>query len=230
MKKVLLAAILAGATLTAQAGEAEVRKNLQGKVEKIDSVTKAPLAGIWEVVADGQVLYVDDSGSFGFLGSLVDLKGDRNYTAERRRDIDKSAVMGSLNLALKQVRGNGKHVLVTFEDPNCGYCKKLAKELLKVKDVTVYTYLFPVLGPDSVEKSKAIWCAADKSKAWVDWMTNGKALGTAPEKCDMAGLEKSMELGRRLRINGTPAMFFADGERVPSYMPANEIEKRLAGS
>jgi hypothetical protein len=104
--------------------------------------------------------------------------------------------------------------MVTFEDPNCGYCKKLAKEILTLKDVTVYTFLLPVLGDDSFEKSKAIWCAPDKAKAWVDWMTAGKAPPAVPAKCDTSGLNKSAQLGGKLRINGTPAIFFASGERV----------------
>jgi thiol:disulfide interchange protein DsbC len=128
------------------------------------------------------------------------------------------------------VRGTGKNVMVTFEDPNCGYCKKLAKDVLTLKDVTVYTFLLPVLGDDSYEKSKAIWCAPDRSKAWVDWMTAGKAPPAAPAKCDIAGLNRSAQLGSRLRINGTPAIVFAGGERVGGYIPAAEIEKRFSGS
>jgi thiol:disulfide interchange protein DsbC len=128
------------------------------------------------------------------------------------------------------VRGTGKNIMVTFEDPNCGYCKKLAKDILTLKDVTVYTFLYPVLGDDSYEKSKAIWCAPDRSKAWTDWMNNGKALPAVPAKCDTAGLDKSALLGRKLRINGTPAIFFANGERVGGYIPAPEIEKRFSGT
>lgn len=226
----LVAAALAGMSVPAQADEAEVRKALENKLSKIEKVTKAPIAGLWEVVADGQVFYVDDKGGHLLFGSLVDIKSGRNYTAERVREIEKALISGSLDLAVKQVRGSGKNVVVTFEDPNCGYCKKLAKEFLAMKDVTVYTFLMPVLGDDSFEKSKAIWCAPDRAKAWVDWMTAGKALPPVPAKCDVAGLNRSAQLGAKLRINGTPAMFFPSGERVPGYMPAAEIEKRFASA
>lgn len=228
MKLPLLAAVLACFSLAANADEAEIRKAFESKLGKIEKIAKSPIPGLWEIVTEGQVLYVDDKGTYLLHGSLVEVKTLRNLTAERMRDIEKALIAGSLDAAIKQVRGNGKNVIMTFEDPNCGFCKKLAKEIQSMKDVTVYTFLLPVLGEDSVKKSEAIWCAPDKSKAWVDWMTAGKALPPTPAKCDMAGLDKSRQLGIKLRINGTPAIFFASGERVPGYVPAAEIEKRFA--
>ena len=59
-------------------------------------------------------------------------------------------------------------------------------------------------------------------------MTNGKAPPAGGAKCDTAGLDKSIQLGRKLRVTGTPAIFFAGGERVGGYIPAAEIEKRFA--
>lgn len=223
MKKTLLAAcalsIMAGA---AQAGEAEIRKAVEGRLGKVEKLAKSPLPGMWEAIVDSQIFYVEDSGQYLLAGNLVDLKSGKNLTAERQFGLL------PLELALKQVRGNGKNVLVTFEDPNCGYCKKLAKELVKVKNVTVYTFLYPVLGDDSFEKSKAIWCSADRMKTWNDWMQNGKPVATAPEKCDLKGLEATIALGQKMRINGTPALVFGNGERLPGYIPAEEIEKRFA--
>lgn len=233
MKKLLSATLIATlfasllAAAPAMADEAAVRKALTDKTGKIDKITKAPVAGWWEVISDGQVLYVDDKGTYVMMGSLIDLKTDRNLTADRQGSLAKDQITSQLGNALKQVRGNGKNVLITFEDPNCGYCKKLAKEIQKLKDATIYTFLYPVLGEDSMEKSRAIWCASDRTKTWNDYMLNGKAVPVMPEKCDMAGLDASIALGRKLRINGTPAMFFSDGERSPGYMPAEEIEKRF---
>lgn len=230
MKKFLtLAAVVAisGASLLsslAQAGEADVRKSLEGKVGKVDKLAKSPVSGLWEAVVGGQIFYADDSGKYVFIGNLIDVKSGRNLTSERQFSLL------PLDLALKQVRGNGKNVLVTFEDPNCGYCKKLAKDLQKVKNMTLYTFLYPVLGEDSLEKSKAIWCSADRVKAWNDWMINGKSVGSAPESCDLAGLDASSELGRKLRISGTPHLMFGNGERSPGYISAEEIEKRFAAT
>jgi thiol:disulfide interchange protein DsbC len=152
------------------------------------------------------------------------MKSGKNLTAEREFS------MLPLDLAMKQVRGNGKNVLVTFEDPNCGYCKRLAKEVQKLDNVTVYTFLYPVLGDDSFDKSKAIWCSGDRMKAWNDFMLNGKEAGKPPAKCDLAGLQKSIEVGQRMGIRGTPHMILGTGDRVPGYLPAEEITKRFAAT
>lgn len=221
MKLPLLAAALACVSFTAAADEADIRKIVEAKWGKVEKITKAPMAGIWEVTVDSQIFYSDDKGAYLLFGSLFDNKANKNITAERQFN------SLPLDLALKQVRGSGKNIMVTFEDPNCGYCKKLARDILTLKDVTVYTFLLPVLGDDSYEKSKAIWCAPDKAKVWMDWMTAGKALPAIPAKCDFAGLNKSAQLGGKLRINGTPAIFFATGERVGGYIPVAEIEKRF---
>ena len=224
MKLPLLAAAIACVSLAAVADEADVKKAVEAKLGKVEKIAKAPMTGIWEVTVDGQIFYADDKGTYLIFGNLLEMKTGKNLTAERQFN------SLPLELAVKQVRGSGKNVMVTFEDPNCGYCKKLAKDILNLKDVTVYTFLYPVLGDDSYEKSKAIWCAPDKAKAWTDWMTAGKALPAIPAKCDTAGLDKSAQLGRKLRINGTPAIFFAGGERVGGYIPVAEIEKRFAPS
>ena len=222
MKPSLLAAALACVSLAAFADESDVKKAVEAKLGKVEKIARAPMAGIWEVTVDGQIFYADDKATYLIFGNLLEMKTGKNITAERQFN------SLPLDLAVKQVRGSGKNVMVTFEDPNCGYCKKLAKDILTLKDVTVYTFLYPVLGDDSYEKSKAIWCAPDKAKAWTDWMTAGKALPAVPAKCDTAGLDKSAQLGRKLRINGTPAIFFTGGERVGGYIPAAEIEKRFA--
>jgi len=224
MKRSLLGAVLACLSLVAIADEADVKKAVEARLGKVEKLARAPMAGIWEVTVDGQIFYADDKATYLIFGNLLDMKTGKNLTAERQFNAL------PLDLALKQVRGTGKNILVTFEDPNCGYCKKLAKDILTLKDATVYTFLLPVLGDDSYEKSKAIWCAPDKSKAWVDWMTAGKAPPAMPAKCNTAGLDKSAQLGGKLRINGTPAIFFATGERVGGYIPAAEIEKRFGAS
>jgi protein-disulfide isomerase len=156
MKSSLLAAALACISFAALADEAEVRKAVESKLGKVEKIVKAPMAGIWEVTVDSQIFYSDDKGSYLIFGNLLDMKTGKNLTTERQFN------SLPLELAIKQVRGSGKNVMVTFEDPNCGYCKKLAKDVLTLKDVTVYTFLLPVLGDDSYEKSKAIWCAPDK--------------------------------------------------------------------
>jgi thiol:disulfide interchange protein DsbC len=115
--------------------------------------------------------------------------------------------------------------LAVFEDPNCGYCKRFEKDLQKVSNVTVYMFLYPILGPDSTEKSKNIWCAKDKNKAWSDWMV--RDVTPAVAGCDSAAITRNVELGRKFKITGTPTLVFADGSRVPGAIGADQVEKRL---
>jgi len=213
----------------ALAGEAEVKKGVEAWLgagaPKIENVRKIEAGGLYEIQIEGELLYTDDKVSYIILGDIVDAKTRKNLSQERKQKLSQIKFSDlPLDLAVKQVKGNGKRVLATFEDPNCTYCKKLAKELRGVSDVTIYTFLFPILSPDSVEKSKNIWCAGDRAKAWNDLMLDGKTPATA--NCDHP-TDKVLALGRKIGVRGTPAMFFADGSRVPGYMPAASLEKAL---
>jgi thiol:disulfide interchange protein DsbC len=126
------------------------------------------------------------------------------------------------------VKGNGKRVIAVFEDPNCGYCKRFRQQALKETDnITIYTFMYNILAEDSFTKSKNVWCAPDRSKAWDDWMVSGKAAPAAPAGCTTPN-EKVLALGQKLRINGTPNIFFADGSRVPGAIDARTLESKLA--
>jgi thiol:disulfide interchange protein DsbC len=202
----------------AMADETDIRKAMEAKLgTKVESVTKSGYMGLYEVYADGQLLYTDEKMTTIIVGGqLIDAKTMKNVTDERMKKL--TAIKFSelpLERAIKQVRGDGKRIMATFEDPNCGYCKRLAKELLKLDNVTGYTFLYPILSEDSVRKSKQIWCSSDRAKAWNDWMIDGKA-PAGREDCDTSAVTKNQEFGRKLNISGTPTMFFADGERVPA--------------
>ena len=229
LKKLLPIALSTALCLPAFADEASVKKALETKLgAKITSVTKSPYLGLYEVYAEGQIVYTDEKQSVIIAGSLIDGKTMKNHTAERMQKL--MAIKFSdlpLEYAIKQVRGDGKRVFASFEDPNCGYCKKLAKDIAKLNNVTIYTFLLPILSPDSLEKSNQIWCAADKAKAWNDYMRENKAPAPAKSGCDTTAIQKTMELGRRLNITGTPTIFFANGERVPGAVPAAMIEQKL---
>ena len=228
LKKLLPAMLGALLASTAIADEAVVKKNFESKFgAKAESVTKSGYLGLYEIYADGQILYSDEKGTAFIIGPLIDGKTMKNVTEERMRKL--TAIKFSelpLDRAIKQVRGDGKRLLATFEDPNCGYCKRLARDLLKLDNVTIYTFLYPILSEDSLRKSKQIWCSADRAKAWNDWMIEGRA-PAAKEDCDTAAITRNQEYGRRLGISGTPTMFFADGERVPGAMPLAKIEQKL---
>lgn len=232
LKKLLPFVLAAAFGGQAIADEADIKKTMEAKLgTKVESVSKSGYMGLYEVYADGQLLYTDEKMTTIIVGGqLIDAKTMKNVTDERMKKL--TAIKFSelpLERAIKQVRGDGKRIMATFEDPNCGYCKRLAKDLLKLENVTVYTFLYPILSEDSVRKSKQIWCSTDRAKAWNDWMVDGKA-PAGREDCDTSAVTKNQEFGRKLNISGTPTMFFADGERVPGAMPLPRIEQKLGAA
>lgn len=213
----LLSALLASSAFANETISKAFEARFSATPEKI---TKTDYLGLYEVFVDGQIIYTDEKASAFFVGTLIDAKSMQNVTGKRLFS------MLPLDIAVKQVRGNGKSTLVTFEDPNCGYCKKLVKDIQKLKDVTIYTFLFPILSDDSTEKTKAIWCAADRAKAWNEWMAENKA-PTGKKDCG-APVEKLVALGQRFNVTGTPTLMFNDGSRVPGAVPLTQIEQKLA--
>ncbi len=219
------------ATAWAQGHEATIRKNLSERIPqipKIEEITRTPLAGIYELrLSTNEIYYSDAEGNFLIQGNLIDTKSKRNLTEEREAKL--SAIdFNSLPLkdAITLVHGNGKRKLAVFEDPNCGYCKRFERDLAKVDNVTVYLFLFPVLGPGSVEKSRNVWCAKDPATAWKDLMTRDQAPANA--QCNTAAIERNLEFGRKYKITGTPTLVAQDGTRVPGAINTAQIEKLLA--
>ncbi len=231
--KPLLAVFVAAAMMPAVAQEAAIRKNLAERLpqlQSIDEVTKTPINGLYEIRVNGtDILYTDAEGNYLIQGNLIDTRARRNLTEER---VEKLSAIQFDALPVKDaftiVRGNGKRKLAVFEDPNCGYCKRFERDLQKVDNVTIHLFLYPILGPDSMEKSKKIWCAKEPSKAWLDHMVRDQApSGAVPASCDVAALTRNVDFGRKHKINGTPTLFFADGSRVPGAISATQVEKFL---
>ncbi len=228
--KTLLTGLLAGLTLAAGAQEASIRKSLAERLPDmpaIEEISKTPYPGLWEVRVNGnRLFYTDDSGSYLMLGPIIDTKTRTNITEER---LDKLNAVAFKDLpfkdAFKIVKGKGTRQVAAFEDPNCGYCKKLHQELAKLDDVTMHVFLIPVLGPDSLEKARRIWCAKDRAKVYSSWMVNQQPPEAA--QCDTAAIERNSRLAARHGINGTPTLIFANDTRVPGYIPAERFEALL---
>ena len=231
--KTTLAAVLVAIGLAAplaQAQEATIRKNLAERIpqlQKIDEVSRTPMDGLWEIRIGTDVMYTDAEGNFLLQGSLIDAKQRRNLTEER---VEKLSAIDFDALPLKDaftiVRGNGKRRLAVFEDPNCGYCKRFERDLQKVDNVTIHMFLYPILGKDSTDKSRDIWCAKDKAKAWQDYMVRDQAQPAGT--CDTGAIARNVEFGRKHKITGTPTLFFANGSRIPGAIPSAQVEKLLA--
>jgi thiol:disulfide interchange protein DsbC len=226
----LTAAFLSTLSFVANAQESDIRKALAERIpqmEKIDEVRPTPMKGLYEVRIGTDLFYTDAKGNYVIQGELIDTKARRNLTEDRITKltaIDFAAL--PFNDAFTIVRGDGKRKVAVFEDPNCGYCKRFERDLQNVDNVTVYLFLYPILSPDSAEKSRNIWCAKDKTTAWQDYMVRDKAPAAA--SCDTSALQRNLAFGRKHKITGTPTLIFADGARVPGAIGAQEVEKRLA--
>ena len=194
---------------------------------RIDEIRPTPIPGLFELRIGSDLVYGDASGQYLVQGQIIETASRRNLTEER---INKLTAVDFASLPLKDAivwkTGNGKRRIAVFSDPNCGYCKRFEAELSKAKDLTVYTFLMPILSEDSATKSKAIWCAKDSTATWRSWMLDG--VNPARTAADCANpIERNLELGRKLKVNGTPAIVFEDGTRVPGMVPAAELERRL---
>ncbi|GAB3389565.1 DsbC family protein [Massilia agri] len=227
---VLLATGLLASCVEAQNTEATIKKALEPKLggAKIESVRETPYGGLYEVRVAGDILYTDKKGDYLFIGHVYDTKTSTDLTRARIDEINKIKFSElPLEMALKQVKGDGKRTIAVFEDPNCGYCKRLRQTTLKELDnVTIYTFMYNILSEDSFTKSKNIWCAPDRVKAWDDWMINGKLPPSAPAACETPN-DKIVALGQKLKIQGTPAIFFTDGSRIPGAVDLKTLEAKL---
>ena len=218
----------------AGAQDAVIRKNIAERLPdlpKIDEIAKTPIGGLYEVRIGTDIYYTDEQGNYLIEGQVIETRTRSNLTEAR---IAKLTAIDFATLPLKDAivrkQGSGARKLAVFVDPNCGYCKRFERDLVQVKDVTIYPFLYPILGGDSPEKSRNIWCAKDNAKAWRDWMIDGAAPPRAMGACDVAALQRNTAFGRKHKVTGTPALVFEDGQRVPGAIGADQVERQLAAA
>jgi thiol:disulfide interchange protein DsbC len=235
MKIVAALGVATLSLLLALPGQAQDLDRIKSELKKrvpeapVDAVRKVPYGGLFEVVIGSEVFYTDENASFLVLGSIVDLRTKENVTELRMRQLNKvDFAQLPFDSAIKIVRGNGSRKVAIFEDPNCGYCKRFERDLAGVNDITVYVFLYPILSEGSVAKSKAIWCSADRGKAWMDTMV--RDMPVSGDSTCANPVDKNLAYGQARRINGTPTLFFEDGERVPGVMAMADFEKKLASA
>ena len=220
------------AVSAALAQEAQIRKNLAERLPnfpKIDEVSKTPVPGLYEVRLGSDVLYTDEQGNYLIQGQIIDTRSRSNLTEDR---LAKLSAVDFASLPLKDAmvikQGNGARRVAVFVDPNCGYCKRFERDLVMAKNVTVYAFLYPILGPDSTAKSRDIWCAKDSAKVWRQWMIDGVTPPKTMGNCDDTALQRNVAFGQKHRVQGTPAVIFEDGSRAPGAISLEELERNLA--
>ena len=204
----------------------EIQKKLGPNV-KVKNVSVAPVPGLYEVLVGNEFFYTDASAKYLIQGEIIELASGKNITEQRQADLNRIKWVDTNQAnAIKTVRGNGRRQLAVFSDPNCGYCKRLEKSMQQLENVTIYTYLIPILSADSTQKSKQIWCAADPYKAYVDWMINGIS-PNGKSDCNTP-LDKNLAFATTYGITGTPTLFFTDGSRFPGAVQIADIEKKFS--
>lgn len=233
---------------TLSATERQMTQALQAAFPKnrIRWVKTTPIAGLWEVTMGTNIAYVvaDTDRVFKtavteanktelfrhwvFGATIFDMKIARDITTpakELAQQIDISTL--PLKNAITRVRGKGERVLYVFTDPDCPHCRRLEMTLESLDNVTIHTFLTPVvaLHPKAREVATSIWCAKEPAKALLDYMT-GSQTSLASLTC-RAPIEENERLMQTLGIKGTPTLFFADGSRHTGAMNATELENTL---
>lgn len=229
----LLALLSTSLAASALAGEGDIRKSIEGSFPgaKVKDIAKSPIDGLFEVITESPqgplVVYADDKGQYLLIGDLLNVQSKRNLTRER---MDKLTEVKWDNLpldnAIKVVKGNGSRKIAVFSDPDCPYCKKAEAEFAKMDDITIYNFAYPLpMHPDAGRKSKLVWCSKDRAQAWQDLMLKG-VVPKGKTDCDNP-IDENLALGAKLGVNGTPALIFPNGKRIPGYVDANRLEAML---
>ncbi len=229
--RLLLASLVCFGTLTAHADEETVRKSFAARFPKlkVDTVTKTPYFGLYEVVIPGGIIYTDEKFEHLIQGSIFDTKTMANLTEERTNKLSEIPWDSlPLELAFKRVKGKGERKFALFSDPDCPFCKRIEKDLAKIDNVTIYVFLYPIesLHPNAPARARDIWCSNERPKAWDAYMLNGTAPATAKAGCDTP-VERIVEFADKHKISGTPTLFFPNGDRVPGAISLAEIETHL---
>ena len=212
---------------------AAIKKALEEKFPgaEITHIEKSNIFGLYEVLLDDKLVYTDPNVGYVFVGSVYDSATKQNLTEARSRRLNRVALDKlPYELAFKRVKGDGSRKLVIFSDADCPFCHRLETEMKDLDNVTIYTFLFPIdqLHPDAARKSKQIWCAADKVKAWDEFFATGKLPANKGDCGDPVA--KTQALGNSLKINATPTLIFADGTMIPGALPLPQLEREIASA
>ncbi|AOA57514.1 DsbC family protein [Acinetobacter larvae] len=218
------------ASTTAHADINTLQNNLKNNFPEIpvESVTPTAFDGIYEVYTGDRIVYTDDKAKYFLVGNLIDLAAQHNITDERQAYLNRiDPKQFPIKQAIKQVKGNGQHILYVFTDPDCPYCKKLESELEKVDNTTIYTFMMPItqLHPNAFNISAQIWCDKKPYQAWSNYMLKQQA-PTAKTDCKHP-IQQNIDFAQQHKISGTPTFFLADGSRFGGVRSAEDIQQLL---
>ncbi len=195
---------------------------------KPDYVGAAPFPGFREVVVSGQVMYVSDDGKYLMQSQPYDIQAKALVNSEGllayRRGLLEKANHGD---RIVFAAPNAKHTITVFTDIECGYCRKLHQDIAELNrnGITVEYLAFPRMGLGSKDYTDmiSVWCASDRRKALTD-AKQGKPVTT--KNCTNP-VAMQYALGQQLGVNGTPAIFAADGSQLGGYLPPAQLKAAL---
>lgn len=223
LKKIGIFSLLGCVSAFSFANVETLKSNLSKQYPNIQVTNIQPteMSGLYSANLDNQIIYLDENAEHMFIGSMVRLKDQKNLTKDlvlKQNSIDWKQL--PLKDAIKTVKGNGKRQLAIFSDPNCPYCKKLESELDKLNDVTIYTFIYP-LKTQSIAVSKQVWCEANPAYAWKNLLQ--KNVQPKAKTCANP-IDRNLELGRKLGVQGTPTLIFGNGLKMVGGRSAEEIQ------
>lgn len=220
------------AATTPAASKADPRAEIVKKIDglKLEDVRMTPVDGLYEISRGSEISYASSDGRYVILGDMVDLDKDANLTENRRRIIRQRLIetVPESEMLIFSPK-NPKYTITVFTDIDCGYCRRLHSQIAEYNRLGIRVrYLFyPRTGPDtdSWHKAEAVWCAKNRNEA-LTRAKKGEEI-KSPD-CHANGIvARDYELGHKLSVEGTPAIFLASGEMLPGYAPPSQLAHYL---
>ena len=222
LKKIAMFSLLSCVSAISLANVETLKINLSRYYPNIQvsNIQATAMPGLYSASLDNQIIYLDENAQYMLVGSMVRLKDQKNLTKDlmlQQNSVDWKQL--PFKDAIKTVKGTGKSQLFIFSDPNCPYCKRLEVELDKLNDVTIYTLIYP-LKSQSITVSKQVWCDPNQAYAWKNLLQKNVQ---PKEKTCANPIERNLELGKKLGIEGTPTLIFGNGLKMVGGRSAEDI-------
>ena len=197
----------------------------------VEDITDAPIPGMYQVAVGANVAYVTKDGRYIIRGDIIDVETSANVSEETRARARATMLHGvdpASMIVFKPANGAAKHTVTIFTDVDCGYCRQFHREIDKVTalGIEVHYLFYPRTGPntESWTKAEEVWCAPDHNSA----LTRAKLGGELPNgPACTTPVESHYELGQRIGVRGTPAVFNEAGDLIGGYLPPATLAKVL---
>jgi thiol:disulfide interchange protein DsbC len=211
--------------------KADPREVIVKKLEgiRLEDVRMSPVGGVFEVSRGADISYLSGDGRYAIVGDLIDLDTDANISENRRRGI-RARMIDTVPESEMLVFSpkDPKYTITVFTDIDCGYCRRLHSQIAEYNrlGIRVRYMFFPRTGPntESWYKAEAVWCASNRNEA-LTRAKNGESIQSP--KCPTAIVKRDYELGNKLNVTGTPAIFLSSGEMLAGYAPPGELIQYL---